>query len=175
MRDEVAPAVLERAEESGVVADVGVGGSTESIHVLGPSGSCRFEIPVRTETRDHASRERVVGRQSGVGGEVVGRVVGSSKYLDAKAVQQGTRPECVHRQPLGDLVVDAVGSLRGRARGDIEDFGECALEPITHRRAAEDVPVLAATATRDGRRVRRGVLARLRARRARRHSRAAGG
>ena len=139
--DEVPPARLQRPHVARVVASVDVRGLAQLRHRVRPPGLARLEVAVRAEGRDDPPRPGRVGRERGVRGQVVARVVGGGQHRDLEPLIERPRPIGVGRQPLGQLVVDRVGRRRRRAHPDVEDVAQLRLQPVAHRCAAVGIPV----------------------------------
>ena len=142
-RDEVPAALFKRADVAGVVAGVDAGALPHPRDRIAPAGLRGLQVGVGTEGRDDAARPLRVGGQRSVRAEVRAGIVRGRENLQPEALVQGTGPECVPGEPLGDVVVDRVGGLRRRAQGDVEDLGQLGLEPEPDGRAPQDRPALA--------------------------------
>jgi hypothetical protein len=143
VRDEVAPAHLERPYVAVVGGGVGVGDLAEVRDGVSPAGLGGLEVAVGPERRDHAPRPRRVGGERGVRRQVVARVVGGREHRDPEPLEERARPVRVLGEPVRDVVVDRVRRVRGRTLRDLEDLSQLRLQPEAHRRAAVHVPVRA--------------------------------
>ncbi len=150
--DEVCAATGERVHVGAVIGDRGTRPVGEPLDVLLPRRRGRGDVGVRPERRDDATRERPVGGQGVVHGEVVERVVGGGEHLDPELLEKGAGPEARLAKPRLDEVEQPVGVLGRRMLVDAEQLHERVLQPVPRRGAGVEVPVLAEGAPHRARR-----------------------
>ena len=109
----------------------------------GQSGPREVEQRVGTKRRDDAPLPARVGRERAVVAQVVGRVVGRRKDLDAEALVQRPRTQRGSARRCVSSSKSVVGRRGGRRDPHAQHVVQDELEPQPHDRPGEQRPALA--------------------------------
>jgi hypothetical protein len=140
---EVRPPLRQRRDERGEVARRRAAGALEAGERVGPAGLRDAEEGVGAEGGHHAAGPvgPARGAERPVVREVVAGGVGGGEHLEAEALEQGAGAEVGAGEPLGDLVVHALGGGGGELHAHAEQLVQHVVQPGARGRAAEEVVV----------------------------------